>query len=189
MNLLSPSSRALLTFGMTGGLAWARGDYWTLLSAIYLHGSLLHIIFNFMWIRDLGPAVESIYGPARAFLLFTIAGAGGFLASNLISGAPTVGASGAIFGLLAALIVNGRRTGRSLLNNQLITWAVVLFASGFLFPGVNNIAHAGGFAAGWVFAHAVGGGTTEEGPLTTIVALIAAAASVAAIVASVLRAI
>ncbi len=187
MNLLSPSSRALLNFGMTGGFAWARGDYWTLLSAIYLHGSLLHLVFNFMWIRDLGPAVESIYGPARTFLLFTIAGAGGFLASNLISGAPTVGASGAIFGLLAALIVHGRRTGSSRLNTQLITWAGVLFVSGFLFPGVNNIAHAGGFVAGWVMAQAIGGGTTDEGPLTTVVAVLAAAATAAAILVSVLR--
>jgi rhomboid protease GluP len=187
MNLLSPSSRALYAFGMTGGLAWARGDYWTILSAIYLHGSLLHLVFNFMWIRDLGPAVESIYGPARAFLLYTIAGAGGFLASNLISGVPTVGASGAIFGLLAALIVHGRRSGRSLLSSQLVTWAVVLFVSGFLFPGVNNFAHAGGFGAGWVAAHGMGGGTTEEGPLTTGLAILAAVASLGAILASLLR--
>jgi len=65
----------------------------------------------------------------------------------------------------------------------------VLFVSGLLFPGVNNLAHAGGFVAGWVAAQAMGAGTTEEGPLTTVVAAIAAVASAGAILASVLRSI
>ncbi len=56
-NILSPGSRALYQLGMTGGLAWQQGWWWTLLSAIYLHGGLLHIFFNLMWIRQLGPSV------------------------------------------------------------------------------------------------------------------------------------
>ena len=78
-----------------------RGWWWTLLTAMYLHGSLLHIVFNMMWIRNLGPAAAEVYGPGRAFLLFNFAGASGFLVSNLMSGTPTIGASGSIFGLLA----------------------------------------------------------------------------------------
>jgi rhomboid protease GluP len=183
--ILSPSSHALRTLGMTGAFAWAQGHYWTLLSAIYLHGGLLHLVFNVMWIRDLGPAVEDIYGPGRAFLLFTGAGAGGFLVSNLITGAPTVGASGAIFGLLAALIVHGRRAGRSTLSSQVLRWAGILFVMGFLFPGVNNLAHLGGFAAGWLIALLFKGGLTHEGPLTTVAAIVAALASVGAVALSV----
>ena len=189
MGILAPTSKALTTLGMTGGFAWARGHYWTLLSAIYLHGGLLHVAFNVLWIRDLGPAVEEIYGPGRAFLLFVGAGAGGFLASNLLSGAPTVGASGAIFGLLAALIVHGRRSGRSLLSSQILRWAGILFLMGFLFPGVNNLAHLGGFAAGWAIAYLFQGGTTHEGPLTTVAAILAAVASVAAVLLSVSQAL
>ncbi|HWN80668.1 MAG TPA: rhomboid family intramembrane serine protease, partial [Candidatus Udaeobacter sp.] len=79
LGILSPTAQALNTLGMTGGFAWARGHYWTVLSAIYLHGGLLHLAFNVLWIRDLGPMVEEIYGPGRAFLLFIGAGAGGFL--------------------------------------------------------------------------------------------------------------
>ena len=108
-----------------------------------------------MWIRNLGPAVAEIYGPARSFILFSLAGAAGFLVSNLASGAPSVGASGSIFGLLAALIVYGRRHGSSMLTAQLWQWAIVLFAMGFFMPGVNNWAHAGGFLGGWAVAQAM----------------------------------
>jgi rhomboid protease GluP len=152
MSLLSPGSRALYQLGMTGGLAWQLGWWWTLLTAMYLHGSLLHIVFNVMWIRNLGPSVAEVYGQGRAFLLFNIAGAGGFLASNLATGVPTIGASGSIFGLLAALIVYGRRRGSSVMTQQLWQWAIILGVFGFLMPGINNWAHGGGFAAGWVAA-------------------------------------
>ena len=150
MSLLSPGSRALYQLGMTGGAAWELGWWWTLLTAMYLHGSLLHIVFNVMWIRNLGPEVATVYGQGRAFLLFNVAGAGGFLVSNLMSGAPTMGASGSIFGLLAALIVYGRRRGSSQVTRQLWQWAIILGVFGFVMPGINNWAHGGGFAAGWI---------------------------------------
>jgi rhomboid protease GluP len=151
-NLLSPGTRALYQLGMTGGLAWASGWWWTVLTAIYLHGGLLHIFFNVMWIRQLGPEVTDVYGPARAFVIYTIAGAAGFVLSNLVSNSPSIGASGSIFGLLAALIVFGRRHGHSTLTAQLWQWAIVLFVMGFVMSGVNNWAHAGGFAGGWITA-------------------------------------
>jgi rhomboid protease GluP len=151
-SLLSPGSRALYQLGMTGGLAWREGWWWTLLTAQYLHGGLLHIFFNVMWIRNLGPSVEDAYGPARAFVIFNIAGVAGFLVSNLVAGSPTIGASGAIFGLLAALIVYSRRRGIGHMSAQLWQWALILFAFGFFMSGVNNWAHAGGFAGGWIGA-------------------------------------
>ena len=153
LSLLSPGNRALLQLGMTGDFAMARGWWWTLLTAMYLHGSLLHIVFNMMWIRNLGPPVAEVYGPGRAFLLFNLAGAGGFVVSNLMSGVPTIGASGSIFGLLAALIVYGRRRGSSVVTQQLWQWAIILGVFGFIMPGINNWAHGGGFAAGWIGAH------------------------------------
>jgi rhomboid protease GluP len=154
-SFLSPGPRALYQLGMTGGLAWREGWWWTLLTAIYLHGGLLHIFFNVMWIRNLGPTVTEVYGPARAFVIWSLAGAAGFLISNLASGSPSIGASGSIFGLLSALIVYGRRRGSSLLTAQLWQWAVIMFAMGFFMSGVNNWAHAGGFGGGWVVAEAM----------------------------------
>ena len=155
-SLLSPGTRALFQLGMTGGIAWQLGWWWTLFTAIYLHGGLLHILFNVMWIRNLGPVATDVYGPARAFVLFNVAGAAGFLVSNTLSRAPSIGASGSIFGLLAALIVYGRRRGSSMMSQQLWQWAIALFVLGILLPNVNNWAHAGGFAGGWVGAHLMG---------------------------------
>ncbi len=154
-SFLSPGSRALYQLGMTGGVAWREGWWWTLLTAIYLHGGLLHIFFNVMWIRNLGPAVTEAYGPARAFVIFSLAGAAGFLISNIASGSPSIGASGSIFGLLSALIVYGRRRGSSMLTAQLWQWAAIMFAMGFFMSNVNNWAHAGGFGGGWVVAEAM----------------------------------
>ena len=154
-SILSPGQRALYQLGMTGGLAWREGWWWTLLTAIYLHGSLLHIFFNVMWIRNLAPAVTDLFGPARGFVIFSISGAVGFLVSNLVSHAPSVGASGSIFGLLAALIVYGRKRGGAVMTSQLWQWALVMFAMGFFMSGVNNFAHAGGFAGGWLSAQSM----------------------------------
>jgi rhomboid protease GluP len=154
-SILSPGQRALYQLGMTGGAAWREGWWWTVLTAIYLHGGILHIFFNVMWIRNLGPAVTEVYGPARAFVLFSLAGAAGFLISNSFTASPSIGASGSIFGLLAALIVYGRKRGGSIMTMQLWQWAAVMFAMGFFMSGVNNWAHAGGFAGGWVTAEAM----------------------------------
>lgn len=163
-SFLAPGSRALYQLGMTGGVAWEQGWWWTLLTANYLHGGVLHILFNMMWIRNLGPAASEVYGPARTFVLFNAAGAAGFLVSNLMTSlasplafaSPTIGASGGIFGLLAALIVYGRKRGGRALETQLWQWAILLFVFGFIMRGVNNWAHGAGFAGGWTAAHLMG---------------------------------
>ena len=171
LSILSPGGRALYQLGMTGGLAWQLGWWWTLFTAIYLHGSLLHIVFNVMWIRNLGPSVTEVFGPARAFVLFNLGGAFGFLVSNVMNGTPTIGASGSIFGLLGALIVYGRRRGSSMMSQQLWQWAIVLCVFGFLMPGINNWAHAGGFAGGWGCAYLMG--FIDEQRESTAMALLA----------------
>ena len=63
-----------------------------------------------------------------------------------------MGASAPIFGLLGALVYYGRRTGSSIVGNQAKSWAVTLYIFGFIMPGVDNWAHAGGFAGGYVAA-------------------------------------
>ena len=156
LSFLSPGSRALYQLGMTGGLAWSLGWWWTILTANYLHGSLLHIFFNMMWVRNLAPVSTDVYGPARTFVIFNISGAAGFYVSNVMGGVPTMGASGGIFGLLAALIVYGRRRGSSMMSSQLWQWAIILGVFGFIMPGINNWAHGGGFAGGWIVGQLMG---------------------------------
>lgn len=150
--LLGPSMRALYLLGMTGRDSLELGHYWTLLTAIYLHGGLLHIVFNVMWVRQLGTFTEETLGPARFFVVFSLAGAGGFLASSTLGHNPSIGASGSIFGLLGAMIAYRRRRGggRDVLTQQFLTWAVVLFVFGLVMKGVDNWAHLGGFTTGYL---------------------------------------
>jgi rhomboid protease GluP len=171
--ILSPGNRALYQLGMTSQAVFKMGWWWTLLTAIYLHGGVLHIFFNLMWVRQLGPAATQAYGPARAFVIFSIAGAVGFLVSDMASVAPSIGASGSIFGLLAALIVYGRRHGHAALTAQLWQWAILIFVMGFVMQGVNNWAHAGGFAGGWVTAEAMRlSDEKRESPAVQVLALL-----------------
>lgn len=158
-NLLAPSLRALVRLGMTGAIPWTAGLWWTLITAMYLHGSLLHIVFNLLWVRQLAPPVEELFGRARLVVIYTAAGALGFVLSNVVGVPWTVGASGAIFGLLGALVAYGRSRGGHFgvaVLRQYGQWALLMFVFGFFMGGVNNWGHAGGFAGGYLAGLAVG---------------------------------
>jgi len=163
MQILSPSLEASIKLGVTGTRPVTYGWWWTLITAIYLHGGLLHIFFNMMWVRQLGPVVEELFGPFRLFAIFTIAGITGFIASTLAGHAFTLGASGSIFGLLAAAIAYGRRAGSQLFTRQFLQWAVLLFVMGFIMPGVDNWAHGGGFIGGYAAAYVFSRSSEREG--------------------------
>jgi len=155
-DLFAPSGRALYTLGMAGAIPWQQGHWWTVLTAIYLHGSLLHILFNLLWVRQLVPDVEQVYGRARTIVIFTASGVACFLLSSFVGTAFTVGASGAVFGLLAAMVWYGRRRGGffgSQVLRQYGAWALVLFVLGLVSgTGVNNWGHAGGLIGGFLAA-------------------------------------
>jgi rhomboid protease GluP len=190
LGILSPSSRALFLLGMTGGPSLQWGHWWTLLTAIFLHGGLLHIVFNVMWIRQLGSFAEDMLGPARFFVLFMLSGAGGFLLTNLLGSAPSIGASGSIFGLLGAMIAYRRRRGatRDVLTQQFLTWAVVLFAFGLFMPGIDNWAHLGGFATGFLLGQRFDGiREKEEGRNIQLAALALLILTLAGFVLSIVR--
>ncbi len=163
--MLAPNTVVALAFGASGAIpVYMNGMWWTVLSAGWLHGSALHILFNMMWVRQLAPATADIYGPGRMIIIYTIAGVVGFAVSSTaglyLGGMPlaflrgahvTLGASAPIFGLLGALVHYGRRGGSSLVGGQALQYAVVLFVFGLIMPGgIDNYAHAGGFAGGYL---------------------------------------
>jgi rhomboid protease GluP len=150
--LLSPDPNALRFLGSTASFDLLTGRWWTVLTAIYLHGGVLHILFNLMWARSLGTELQRAFGPWRFFIIWSLSGALGFLLSDLVPGPPSVGASGSLFGLMAGMIVYGRAVGASMVTRQIWTYAIVLGLMGFIFPGVDNFAHVGGFAGGWITA-------------------------------------
>jgi rhomboid protease GluP len=162
LGALGPGTQTLYIFGGSGGIpVFYYGRWWTVLSAGWLHAGALHILFNVMWIRQLGPAVADIFGAARMIIIYTIAGACGFVLSSvafvyfphlpLLTGANfTVGASAPIFGLLGALVHYGRRGGSGMVLSEAWRYAITLFVFGLIMPGVDNFAHAGGFAGGYL---------------------------------------
>jgi rhomboid protease GluP len=158
LGLLAPDTLALYRLGMTGTVPWDAGRWWTLITAIYLHGGILHILFNVLWIRQLGPVVQELFGPGRTAMIFTVGGVVGFLFSIFLRPlftlpvGYTLGASGAIFGLLGAIVAYGRQRGGTfggLVLRQYGQWAAVLFLFGLFMAGVDNWAHAGGFVGGF----------------------------------------
>jgi rhomboid protease GluP len=158
-DMLAPSLNSLKSLGMTGANALAAGAWWTVFTAIYLHGSLLHIAFNLLWVRQLAPPVEEIFGGARLVVIFTVAGALGFVLSNAVGVPWTIGASGAIFGLLGAMVAYGRSRGGAFgvaVLRQYGQWALIMFIFSFFMSGVNNWGHAGGFVGGYLTALALG---------------------------------
>ena len=200
MNLLAPNHRALMLFGASGAFPiFVLGNWWSVLSAGWLHGSLLHIAFNLMWIRQLAPAVGEFYGPGRMVIIYTIAGVVGFSASSAVGylqipipflqgGELTVGASASIFGLLGALVYYGRRSGSRHVRAYATSWALTAALMGFVIPGIDNWAHGGGFVGGYLAGRLLDPLTPERINHMAI-AVVCLALSVLAIIVSILRGI
>jgi rhomboid protease GluP len=201
MSLLAPSGRSILIFGASGAYPVFRYDrWWTILSAAWLHGNLLHIVCNLLWVRQLAPAAEELYGTSRTVIIYTISSLAGFFLSSwagmafastplfFLQGASvTLGASAPIFGLLGAMVLYGRRTGSSHVGSQAMTYAVILFVFGFIMPNIDNYAHLGGFLGGYVAARLLDPLRPENGN-HAIGAILCIAATVLAIAASVITA-
>ncbi len=134
--------------------AVAAGEYWRLWTVTLLHGSPLHLAFNMYALYLAGPVVERWYGSMRFLLIYLACAAAGSVASFVFGGdAPSVGASGAIFGLFGLLLAAGRvhhpvdRQSRALVS-QLGMLILINIAFGFAVTGIDNAAHLGGLAAG-----------------------------------------
>jgi len=169
LGFLSPSGEALTDFGMSGAVPVFINDrWWTILTAGWLHGSLLHIFFNLMVLRQLVPVVAELFGVGRLVIIYVVSSAMGFAVTSVVgyaalrgflpippflAGAPfTIGASAALFGLFGALVLYGQRTGRQVLSQGGIQYLVVFVIIGFIVQFIDNWAHIGGFAGGWLAA-------------------------------------
>ncbi len=151
--LLAPRGEALLWAGALYSPLVAAGQWWRLLTCVFVHIGLIHILFNVYAFLSVSSFLEAEIGTARFFSLFLLAGLGGSATSCLLHpGAVSAGASGALFGLIGfAIPYFGRlRSARGAdVRSFMIRWAVYAFIFGF-FVGADNAAHAGGFAAGLI---------------------------------------
>jgi rhomboid protease GluP len=152
LTFLAPRDMNLLLLGASGTLPidrWHR--WWTLLSANYLHGGLLHILFNMLAFKQIAWLINREYGTHRMFILYTLGGVFGFWVSYLAGVQFTIGASAAVCSLIGSAIYYGKSRGGlygQAIYRQIGGWALGILAFGLIFPGINNWGHGGGFLAG-----------------------------------------
>ena len=153
--------RTLIDFGANAISYTKRGEYYRLFTSLFLHAGVVHLICNMYSLYVIGPQAESFYGKLKYLCLFVITGISGSLLSVAFSGnnALSVGASGAIFGLLGAILYFGyhyRVYLGNVLKNQIIPLIILNLIIGFSFSGIDNFAHIGGLIGGIFAAMAVG---------------------------------
>jgi rhomboid protease GluP len=156
--LMGGNSAALTAWGADAAWRVAYGEWWRLFSAIFIHSGIIHLAFNSYALIFIGPLLEEYLGKERFLVLYLATGVFGFMLSNWYYPPmlTTVGASGAIFGMIGVAITLSKRWSAwgSILHQQLVSMAI--FGLIMFLPGVNIAAHVGGFVSGIGLAFALG---------------------------------
>lgn len=155
----TPHLPALVRMGAIVPWLFEQGEYWRLVAAMFLHIGLLHLLLNLWALYQLGYVFELMFGSVRFLMIYFVTGITASITSAIFlsDGGLSAGASGAVFGILGALIVAIRRSPvwkhepwTRGFTQQLMGWAALNVFIGFTFPGIDNAAHMGGFVAGIV---------------------------------------
>lgn len=147
----------------------AQGEWWRLLSSMFLHSGFVHLAVNMLSLYFLGSFLEGAFGRGRFLALYMLSGISGGLAYLYFGAfdAAAVGASGAIFGLLGGIFGYSLRRGTFSWQNPVIRQLLILLALnlyiGFSVPVISNTAHLGGLAGGVVFGWLVAPGVHRKG--------------------------
>jgi membrane associated rhomboid family serine protease len=149
--LMGGSMKSIVQWGGDAALLVSQGQWWRLISAIFIHIGVIHLLFNSYALIFIGPLLEELLGRERFLVIYVGTGVFGFVVSNAYYHPVhvTAGASGAIFGLIGAGIILSRKWASwgSMLKEQLVHWAIYGLGYG-IFIGANNAAHFGGFLSG-----------------------------------------
>jgi len=154
-------SHQLITWGANYGPWTLKGQWWRLFTSMFLHGSVLHLAFNMFALWQVGRLVERIFGSLRFAGLYLLAGLAGSLASVLWNPhVNSVGASGAIFGIIGGLLAFIGRANSGVpptvvsdLRGSILPFLLFNLSAGFVYPHTDNAAHIGGLAGGWLAGH------------------------------------
>ncbi len=160
-NLMNLSPSILLKFGANAVNYTKNGEYWRLITCIFLHGGITHILCNMYSLYVIGPQVESFYGKVKYLFIYLFSGITGSILSLSFAStySVSIGASGAIFGLLGATLYFGyhyRVYLGNVLKSQIIPIILLNLFIGFIVSGIDNFAHVGGLIGGIFAAMAVG---------------------------------
>ena len=136
------------------------GDFYRLITGIFLHADILHLGFNMYSLYVIGSQIESFFGKTKFILIYLFSGLMGSLLSILLNGnVPSIGASGAIFGLLGAMLYFGyyyRVYLGNTLTSQIVPIILVNLLIGFTTSGIDNFGHIGGLIGGFLITMAFG---------------------------------
>ncbi len=158
--LIDVPPETLFQMGARSGIMIGRGEWWRLVVPVFLHGGLLHILFNGYALIQVGPLAEQAYGRSRFLVIYLAAGILGNVLGVFMNDPRGVGigASGALFGLIGAAGVYGHRRGDAfglMIRRVMVQWGLYALIFGFLI-GADNAAHIGGLAAGVVLSFLAG---------------------------------
>lgn len=133
----------------------AAGEYYRLLTSAFLHGGIVHLLLNMYALYLFGPQLEAALGRLRFVVLYVVSALGGSALSYAFASPvqPSLGASGAVFGLLGAYLVINRRLGRN--NTPVLMLLAINLVYGFLVPNIDWRAHLGGLVTGALVAGAI----------------------------------
>ncbi len=150
--------------GLYGIAVIYQDQWWRLVTAMFLHAGILHIGLNLWVLFDVAPEVEGLMGASKFIVLYLITGVVGYLASLWwMPGALAIGASGAIMGLIGALIgatFHHGQLGKEY-RSMLWRWVIYIFIFGLFFSGVDNAAHLGGLASGFILGYLIPEGAPQ----------------------------
>ncbi|KOA19382.1 rhomboid protease GluP [Clostridium homopropionicum DSM 5847] len=152
-SIFESNTSVLLYLGAKENTLIGNGEYYRLISAMFLHGGIVHIGFNMYALYFLGTMVERAFGKLKFILIYFIGGISSSLASYFFSQAVSVGASGAIFALLGAILIYNLKMGYKANKAMIGNIVSVIFTNiviGFILPNIDNFGHLGGLAAGLI---------------------------------------
>lgn len=154
----STNTATLTAFGAKNNVLILEGEWWRLMTPMFLHIGLTHLLFNTFALWSVGAAVERIYGSGRFLLIYLISGIFGSIASFVFNTAIAAGASGAIFGCLGALLylaISNRKLFFRTMGTNIIVIILINLGIGFTVSGIDNAGHLGGLVGGFFTALAV----------------------------------
>ncbi|MCG8461151.1 MAG: rhomboid family intramembrane serine protease [Holophagales bacterium] len=160
LSIFSPGGAEIFLLGSSGAAPiFGYGRWWTVLSASWLHGGLIHIAFNLYWVRNLAPQLAEVLGTGRTILIYTAASITGFLGTSLMALLPmpsflrgamfTLGASAAVCGLMGGILAYSRATGNRAAQSSVMQFGLFILIFGLVVPGIDNWAHIFGFLGGY----------------------------------------
>jgi len=150
-NFIDSDKNVLIKLGAKYNELISKGEYYRFITSMFLHGGLLHVVLNMYSLYFIGPLIEKVFGRVKYLIIYFISGITAAIFSYLFSDSVSIGASGAIFGLLGATLIFAVKVrnalGKEFLRSVVSVIAINLFI-GLTMPNIDNYAHLGGLIGG-----------------------------------------